>query len=142
MRFLSLLLIISTIISLSACRSDFETVASNGSLTFSKDTIFLDTVFSSVSTSTYALKVYNRSNNDINIPTINLAKKQNSKYRMTVDGSSGNQGKEFKDITLLAKDSLYIFIETTIDASAVSNPLYTASYRPLSFSLLQNDNSS
>ena len=113
MRFLSLLLIISTIISLSACRSDFETVASNGSLTFSKDTIFLDTVFSSVSTSTYALKVYNRSNNDINIPTINLAKKQNSKYRMTVDGSSGNQGKEFKDITLLAKDSLYIFIEAT-----------------------------
>ena len=46
---------------------------------------------------------------------------------MTVDGMSGNQGKVFQDITLLAKDSLYIFIETTVNA-ADANPtdfLYT-----------------
>jgi hypothetical protein len=46
---------------------------------------------------------------------------------MTVDGMSGNQGKLFQDVTLLAKDSLYIFIETTANA-ADANPtdfLYT-----------------
>jgi hypothetical protein len=121
MRSISLLLIVATIILLSACRSDFETVASSGRLEFSKDTIFLDT------TSTYALKVYNRSNDDIHIPTINLRKRTNSKYRMTVDGSSGNQGKEFKNITLLAKDSLYIFIEATASITDASTKdfLYT-----------------
>jgi hypothetical protein len=31
-------------LSICSCRSDFETVASTGDLTFSKDTIYLDTV--------------------------------------------------------------------------------------------------
>jgi hypothetical protein len=35
------------------------------------------------------------------------------KYRMTVDGMQGTEGKLFNNINLLAKDSLYIFIETT-----------------------------
>jgi energy-coupling factor transporter ATP-binding protein EcfA2 len=44
-----------------------------------------------------------------------------------VDGMSCNQGKLFQNVTILAKDSLYIFIETTINA-ADANPtdfLYT-----------------
>jgi hypothetical protein len=113
MRQFSFLIILGILISICSCRSDFETVASKGDLAFSKDTIFLDTVFSTIGSSTYTLKVYNRSKNDVNIPSVNLGKKLNSKYRMTVDGMTGNQGKEFKDVTILAKDSIYIFIETT-----------------------------
>lgn len=101
------------IISISSCRTDFETIPSTGNLGFSRDTIYLDTVFSTISSSTYTLKVYNNSKNDINIPSIKLGKGLNSKYRMTVDGMQGNQGKLFENVTLLAKDSLYIFIETT-----------------------------
>ena len=59
------------------------------------------------------LKVYNKSKNDINIPSIKLGKGLNSKYRMTVDGMQGENNKIFNNVTLLAKDSLYIFIETT-----------------------------
>lgn len=101
------------IISISSCRTDFETIPSTGNLGFSRDTIYLDTVFSTISSSTYTLKVYNNSKNDINIPSIKLGKGLNSKYRITVDGMQGNQGKLFENVTLLAKDSLYIFIETT-----------------------------
>jgi hypothetical protein len=46
---------------------------------------------------------------------------------MTVDGMQGNQGKSFENVTLLAKDSIYIFIETTAKSSD-ANPtdfLYT-----------------
>jgi hypothetical protein len=46
---------------------------------------------------------------------------------MTVDGMQGNQGKIFNNVNLLAKDSLYIFIETTASI-ADANPtdfLYT-----------------
>jgi hypothetical protein len=102
-------------------------MASTGDLTFSKDTIYLDTVFTNIGSSTYQLKVYNNSNNDITIPTIKLAKALNSKYRMTVDGMPGTEGKSFNNIVLLAKDSLYIFIETTAK-STDANPndfLYT-----------------
>lgn len=122
-----LLFLIGILITVCACRSDFETVSSKGDLVFSQDTIFLDTVFSTIGSSTFQLKVYNKSNQDISIPSIQLGKGLSSKYRMTVDGMSGNQGKLFQDVTLLAKDSLYIFIETTASA-ADANPtdfLYT-----------------
>ncbi|MES2238840.1 MAG: hypothetical protein V4497_01140 [Bacteroidota bacterium] len=113
MRSFSLLFIIGIILSISSCRSDFSTVPSSGKLAFSRDTVFLDTVFSTISSSTYLLKVYNHSKNDISIPSIKLGKGLNSKYRMTVDGMQGENNKIFNNVVLLAKDSLYVFIETT-----------------------------
>lgn len=113
MRYLTLPFLIVIIMLAGACRSDFETVASSGELTFSKDTIYLDTVFTNIGSSTYRLKVYNPSKKDINIPTVKLGKGLDSKYRMTVDGMQGNEGKLFTNVEILAKDSLYIFIETT-----------------------------
>ncbi len=127
MRQFTFLFFIGILISLSSCRTDFETIPSTGDLKFSKDTIYLDTVFTNIGSSTYTLKVYNHSKNDITIPTIQLGKGLASKYRMTVDGMQGNQGKIFNNVNLLAKDSLYIFIETTANI-ADANPtdfLYT-----------------
>lgn len=119
--FLSVLLAI-IVISISSCRKDFSTIPSFGNLEFSKDTVFLDTIFTTIGSATYNLKVYNRSNNDITIPKIALKNGLTSHYRLNVDGIPG---KEFRDIDILAKDSIYIFVETTIDFSKISNPLYT-----------------
>lgn len=77
---------------------------------FSKDTVLLDTVFTSIGSSTYTLKVYNPSDHDINIPTIGLKQGDNSKYRLNVDGEAGYH---FTNTPLFAHDSLYIFIEVT-----------------------------
>ncbi len=96
----------------SSCRSDFETVQSTGNLEFSKDTVYLDTVFTNIGSAIHTLKVYNRTNDDILIPKIRLNLGETSGYRLNVDGLSG---KSFEDIEILAKDSIYIFIETTVD---------------------------
>ena len=120
------LLFIVFAISITSCRNDFEFEPSTGGLEFSRDTIYMDTVFTNVSSSTYTLKVYNRSNKDISIPQIKLGKGLDSKYRMTVDGMVGNN-RIFENVEMLAKDSMYIFIETTVDI-AQANPsdfLYT-----------------
>lgn len=117
-----LLLLMASVLLLSSCSDNFETIPSTGNLTFSKDTVYLDTVFSNISSSTYQFKVYNRSNENIHIPSISLAQGETSAYRLNVDGISG---KSFDEITILAKDSLYIFIETTIDFEQISDPLYT-----------------
>lgn len=117
-----LFLPIVCIIMFTSCREDFETIPSTGDLTFSKDTVFLDTIFTNIGSSTYNLKVYNRSNSDINIPSIHLALGENSNYRLNVDGIPG---KSFQNIEILAKDSIYIFVETTIDINQVSDPIYT-----------------
>lgn len=114
------------LISLTSCRKDFDFEPSTGSdLRFSKDTVYLDTIFTNIGSSTYQLKVYNTSNKDIKIPKIELKKGQLSHYRLMVDGIAG---KSFQNVELLAKDSMYIFIETTVDIqNETQNPefLYT-----------------
>lgn len=108
----------------SSCRNDFDFSPSTGHLEFARDTVYLDTVFNNIGSSTYNLKIYNRSNTDIVIPTIQLERGTESFYRMNVDGGTGlegiKEGKFFEDVELLAKDSLFIFIETTIDISRLS----------------------
>ena len=126
MRNYIILLLVGFIISMSSCREDFEFEPSTGNLTFSKDTVYCDTVFTNIGSSTYSLKVYNKSNKDIKIPVIKLGK-EDSKYRITVDGMVGENNRVFRDVELLAKDSMYIFIEVTADVAS-SNPtdfLYT-----------------
>ena len=127
MRKIIFLLFIGLIISMSSCREDFVFEPSTGDLKFSRDTIYLDTVFSNIGSSTYTLKVYNTSDKDIKIPTISLAKGVGTKYRMTVDGMTGYENRVFRDVELLAKDSMYIFIETTagIGDANLSDFLYT-----------------
>ncbi|WP_242204355.1 hypothetical protein [Aestuariivivens insulae] len=102
----------------SSCRKDFEFSPSKGNLGFSKDTVYLDTVFTNIGSSTYNLKVYNRSDEDIFIPTLRLGLGESSAYRLSVDGITG---KTFENVEILAKDSLYIFVETTIDINNLPN---------------------
>jgi len=108
----------------SSCREDFEFEPSSGNLIFERDTVYLDTVFTNIGSSTYNLKVYNRSNTDIVIPSIQLEQGSNSFYRLNVDGTTGlegeQQGKYFENVELLAQDSLFIFIETTVDIEQLS----------------------
>ncbi|MDT7832797.1 hypothetical protein RQM59_10435 [Flavobacteriaceae bacterium S356] len=122
MRYLVSALLLLLLISITSCRKDFSTIPSSGNLAFSKDTVYLDTVFTNIGSATYNLKVYNRSNSDITIPDIRLENGTSSKYRLNVDGVPG---KAFQNVDILAKDSIFIFIETTIDITSVTNPLYT-----------------
>ncbi|MEO9892943.1 hypothetical protein [Aurantibacter sp.] len=107
-----------------ACRKNFEYAPSAGNLEFSKDTVYLDTIFSNIGSSTYSLKVYNPTRDDVEIPSIRLQNGTQSGYRLNVDGVPG---KEFQNIPILAQDSMFIFIETTFHVSphTVNELLYT-----------------
>ncbi len=126
MKYLYGLAILCCLVLWSSCRNDFETVASSGNLTFSKDTVYLDTIFTNIGSSTYNLKVYNNSSDDIHVPSLRLAQGESSQYRLNVDGIPG---KVFEDVQILAKDSIFIFIETTLDINNLpgnsNNFLYT-----------------
>jgi len=124
-KYLPVGLTILALVLFNSCRTDFETQVSSGNLEFSKDTVYLDTIFTNIGSSTYTLKVYNRSKKDLHIPSIRLGNGENSNYRLNVDGAPG---KSFTDVTLLAKDSLFVFIETTLDIENLSQEdayLYT-----------------
>ncbi|MBC2845403.1 right-handed parallel beta-helix repeat-containing protein [Winogradskyella flava] len=136
-RSLSFLICFMVLLFWSSCRKDFEFSPSTGELRFERDTVYLDTIFTDIGSSTYTLKVYNRSDDDIVIPTIQLERGTSSFYRLNVDGSTGSdnvigtaqEGRFFEDVEILAEDSLFIFIETTYNTSSDPIPsnefLYT-----------------
>jgi len=105
-------LVVLTLVAFGSCRKDFDTTSSTGNLTFSKQTVYLDTVFTNIGSSTYNLKVYNTGSDDIHIPTITLENGATSQFRLMVDGIAGQS---FENIEIKAKDSIFIFVETTID---------------------------
>jgi len=87
-------------------------------LRFSRDTVYLDTVFTNISSATYTLKVYNKSDDPISIPSIYLENGETSNFRLNVDGMAG---KSFDAVELLPKDSMYVFVETTADIQQLTS---------------------
>lgn len=120
--FLKATLLLSGVILLcfsSSCRSDFTfRPVQQSELRFSSDTIYLDTIFTGISSATYTLKVYNTADDAVAIPSINLAKGEASNFRLNVDGLSG---KSFSNIELLPKDSMYVYVETTADIAKLTS---------------------
>lgn len=84
-------------------------------LTFSEDSVKLDTVFSNVPTVTRDLWVYNHSGNGIRCTNIRLERGNQSGFRVNVDGSylGAATGFQTSNVELRNKDSLRIFVEAT-----------------------------
>ena len=103
----------------SSCRKDFDfRPVQSSELRFSRDTVYLDTVFTNISSATYTLKVYNKSDDPISIPSIYLENGATSNFRLNVDG---RVGKAFDAVELLPKDSMYVFVETTADIQQLTS---------------------
>lgn len=102
------------VMAVSCNKDDISFDAPSQELSFSKDTVFCDTVYHQVRSETYAVKVYNTEDKDILIPRIHLDKGAASLYKINVDGKPGY---DFKDVPLRKKDSLYIFVEIAPEAS-------------------------
>ncbi len=81
-------------------------------LEFSVDTLRFDTVFTQLGSATRILKVYNRYDKRLRIDRIAFEKGAASRFRMNVNGWMGT---EVSDIDILPHDSIYVFVEVTID---------------------------
>lgn len=119
MRYLYSFLTLILLIFATSCRKDFSTSLSSGNLKFSTDTVFVGKVFDNISSSTHRFTVKNPLNKAIRIPSISLEKGDASFYRLNVDGISG---KSFEDIEILAKDSVFVFVEATIPFNEITDP--------------------
>jgi hypothetical protein len=89
-------------------------------LVFSADTVLFDTIFTSTGSATKHFKVFNPYDRSLKISEIYLAGGADSPYRINVDGIPG---KVFNDIVLRGGDSLFVFVETTIDPLDADTPL-------------------
>ncbi len=109
----ALIITASVVLFLSNCRKENFTTNPNDKLIFSIDTVHFDTVFTTIGSTTKHFKVKNpNKNQSIKIDRIFLAGGNSSNYRLNIDGSPTNS---YSDYILAPGDSLFIFVEVTID---------------------------
>ncbi len=119
--FLTIFSIISIVIMLtSSCKKSEQFAEGNISLKFSSDTILFDTLFTTIGSSTYTLLVSNTEDKNIKISQLYLGGGQMSNFRMNVDGISSYK---LTDVVIPAHDSIYIFVEVTIDPNSGTGPM-------------------
>jgi hypothetical protein len=102
-----------------SCKKDKVITSSGAKLSFSQDSVLFDTVFASIGSTTKLFRVHNRNNGKVNISSIRLARGDASFFRLNVDGVAG---KSFSNVEIAANDSMYIFVEVTIDPNNQLNP--------------------
>ena len=102
----------------SSCISDDISTSSSDVLTFSTDTLSFDTVFTDLGTPTARLLVYNRNKKGVNISSIRFRNPETC-FQLNVDGMSG---KDFSDVEIRGKDSIYVFVECFIPETAADEP--------------------
>lgn len=105
------------VVSTSSCKKPVFYSAEN--LSFSADTVVFDTVFTTVGSTTKQFKIYNNDKRTITIQEIELAGGSASPYRINVDGVSGTN---FSNIDLEGNDSLFVFVEVTLDPNNGTTP--------------------
>ena len=97
---------------LTACTdNDSFTKDSGQRLSFSKDTVRLDTLFAEVPSVTYTFWIYNRASDGLRISTARLEKGNQTGFRVNLDGTFLNPvGQDFE---VRKGDSLRVFVEIT-----------------------------
>jgi hypothetical protein len=100
------------LISFQACEQQTFDTNSSSQLSFSKDTIRFDTVFTFIGSATRSVKVYNQSDDWIKISNITLGTSGSDRFRINVDGISGSS---FENVEIPPNDSIWVFTEVTID---------------------------
>lgn len=101
-----------------ACKKN-QLLDSGGSLRFSSDTLFFDTVFTTAGSATYKIKIYNEENQPVKVSSVRLERGGSSPFKLNVNGIAGN---EVKDQELAPHDSMYVFGIVTIDPNSETSP--------------------
>lgn len=115
--FFSLALLI-TIAGTTSCKKTIFYSTEN--LSFSRDTVLFDTVFTTVGSTTQQFKIYNNDSKTVTIEQIELMGGSASPFRINIDGMSGTN---HANIELEGNDSLFVFVEVTLDPNNGTTPL-------------------
>ncbi len=107
-------------VSVFSCEDEGYLNSPDARLVFSQDTVMFDTIFTTIGSTTQHLKVYNPYNENVLISRIKVAGGDFSNFRLNINGVSANEAYE---IEVPANDSIFIFVEVTIDPNGQNLPM-------------------
>jgi hypothetical protein len=112
--YLSMILILAFVGVQTSCIEDGFTTSPSDVMTFSVDTLDMGTIFTEEGSTTHRFVVYNRASKSLNLSQIALSGENADYFRLNVDGMSG---REFSDVEIRAKDSIFVLVEATLPAN-------------------------
>lgn len=115
-----------TLVGMSACADDDRfTTSSSDRLTFSADTVRMDTVFSNVPSAMRSLWVYNKAGKGLRFRSVRLERGAESGFRVNIDGTFLGEAQNYEttDMEVRGKDSLRVFVELTSPANLGNKPM-------------------
>ncbi len=112
--------VVAIIVSLFSCEDEGYMDSRDAQLLFSSDTIMFDTIFTTIGSTTQHFTVHNPYDENILISRIKLAGGDISSFRLNINGEVEN---EVYEVEVPAHDSIYIFVEVTIDPNGQNLPM-------------------
>ena len=107
-------------ISLFSCEDEGYLNSPDAQLEFSVDTVMFDTIFTSSGSTTQHFTVHNPYNENILVSRVRLAGGDFSNFRLNINGEIAS---EVYEIEIPARDSIYVFVEVTIDPNGQNLPM-------------------
>ena len=105
---------------LPSCIEDGFTDSPSDQPVFSVDTLHMGVIFTGEPSPTKRFVVHNPHSKQLSISRIIFSGDHPEYFRMNVDGISGH---DFSGVEIRAKDSIFVFVETTLPEGGASRPL-------------------
>ncbi|HCE57494.1 MAG TPA: hypothetical protein DER09_06705 [Prolixibacteraceae bacterium] len=119
-RFHLFIIISALIVIFYSCKEEDFNTDMNARLIFGTDTVAFDTVFTTIGSTTKWFTVKNPQKQPVQISKIFLAGGDNSRFRLNINGVMANE--DF-DVEIASGDSIFVFVEVTIDPTGQNNPM-------------------
>ena len=113
------IIIVIALFGASGCKKNNDYL-NEAAIDFSTDTLSFDTVFTTIGSTTQHFTVHNRNSKDVKLDKIYLAGGAGSQFRLNIDGVSGNS---VSDVIIPANDSIFVFVEVTVDPTSQNSPM-------------------
>ncbi len=115
------IILLAFLLAFIACNNDDDfSSEQNLKLELSSGKISFDTVFSTIGSATKQFKIYNRNSKSLKIESIEIVNPSQSGFRMNIDGEKGTR---LSNVEILKEDSLYGFVEVTVNPQNTGNPV-------------------
>ncbi len=114
---LSSLIITALLFTISSCKKTGFITSGDALLRTSVDTLHYDTVFTSFGSITQSFKIFNVNDQKLKLSNVQLMGGSASFFKLNVDGLAGTS---FSDIEIDANDSIYVFVNVTINPNTAN----------------------
>ena len=105
--------------------NDSFTTSTSARLTFSTDSVKMDTIFSGVGSRTYDFWVYNNGDDGVRLQSVRLRQGNQTGFRVNVDGQylDNTLGSVVNDLEVRGGDSIRVFVELTAPENGGADPM-------------------